>query len=372
MKKKITFFISMILILSLVLASCSKDDIYSDKEKDKTQEQTKQEKKEETTTAKDTEKQKQEETKKEETKQEETKKENKELSLKVVMPYGTPTLSMVKMITENPSLGDGVTVDYEKIQATDVLVSMLINSEPDIAMVPTNLAATIFNKGIDYKLAASSVWGTLYLVSSEDIKSVEDLKGKKIGSLGRNLTPDVVFRYIVSKNGLNPDEDMEIEYFAGAPETAANFIAGKTNTALIPQPVLTKVLMKRKDAKVVLNIQDEWNKVTGTGSFPQASIIVKSDLYKNSPEVVDNFLRQYKAGIDWLNENPLEAGKYYEALNIGLKAKMLEKAIPACNIKYVQVAEEKEVLENYLNILFEYNPKLLGGKKFDKGMMLEK
>ncbi len=357
MKKRSLSLVAMILVLTLVLASCAKPAEPAKEEK-------KTEAKTEVKTEAKTEAKSEEKT--------EAKKEAEPVNLKIVMPYGTPSLSMVKMVVDKPSLGENVTVDYEHLQATDVLVSMLVKEEPDIAMVPTNLGATIFNKGRGYKIAASSVWGTLYLVSSEDIKSVEDLKGKTIGSLGRNLTPDVVFRYIVSENGLNPDEDMQIEYFAGAPETAANFIAGKTNTALVPQPVLTKVLMKRKDAKVVLNIQDEWNKVTGTGSFPQASIIVKDELYKNHPEIVEKFLEEYKAGIEWLNENPLEAGKYYESLGIGLKAKILEKAIPACNIKYVAVEDEKEILENYLSILYKYNPKLLGGKEFNKDMMLEK
>ncbi len=299
--------------------------------------------------------------------------ENKEtMDVKIVMPYGTPTLSMVKMITENPSLGEHVTASYEKIQATDVLVSMLIKSEPDIAMVPTNLGATIYNKGIDYKFVASSVWGTLYIVSNEEIKSIEDLKGKKISALGRNLTPDVVLRYILSENGLDPDKDVEIEYFSGASETASNFIAGNSDLALIPQPVLTKVLMKRKDAKVVLNVQEEWNKISNSGSFPQASIIVKSAFYDAHKEIVEIFLKEYEASINWINDNPLEAGKYYEALNIGLKAKMLEKAIPHCNIKYVSASEAKESLKTYLDILYKYNPKLLGGKEFNEEMIIEK
>ncbi len=346
MKKKSILLISFILVLSMIFIGCSKEEKIggADVETSITVGE----------------------------KKSEPKKEAEPVDVKIVMPYGTPTLSMIKMITENPSLGENVNASYEKIQATDVLVSMLIKAEPDIAMVPTNLGATIYNKGIDYKFVASAVWGTLYLVSSEDIKSMDDLKGKKISALGRNLTPDVVLRYILSENGLDPDKDVEIEYFSGASETASNFIAGNSNTALIPQPVLTKVLMKRKDAKVVLNIQDEWGKISDSGSFPQASIIVKSEFYDKHKDVVDVFLKEYEAGIKWLNENPLEAGKYYEALNIGLKAKMLEKAIPHCNIKYTSASDSKDALKTYLDILYKYNPKLLGGKEFNEEMIIEK
>jgi len=289
------------------------------------------------------------------------------LEVSVKIPYGTPALSMVKLLVEEPDFGENVTVDYELIQATDVLSAALINQEADIAIVPTNLAATIYNKGVPYKLAGSSVWGVLYLVSNEEITSVEELKGKDISLIGRNLTPDAMLRYVLSENGIDPETDVNLEYFSGSSELATNYISGNSNLGMIPQPLLTNVLMKRDDSKVVIDLQEEWIKLTGSDSFPQASIIVSEELLNNNPDFVEAFLAEFEAGTKWINENPAEAGAYYESLGIGLNAKIIEKAIPQCNIRYQSAADAREALDTYLNVLFEFNPQLLGGVAIEEG-----
>lgn len=292
-------------------------------------------------------------------------------SLNVVMPYGTPTLSMVKLIVEESKIENTTEVTYEMLQATDVLIASLINKEADIAIVPTNLAAVLHNKGLGYKIAGSSVWGVLYMVSSDDINSVEELKGQEISLIGRGLTPDAILRYILTENGIDPEKDLTLNYFSGGSELAANYISGQSNIGMIPQPLLTNVLMKRDDSKVVLDLQEEWTELTGLDKYPQASIIVSEDLIASHPEVVESFLSEYEASIKWINENPQNAGDYYEKLNIGLNAKIIEKAIPTSNLKYIPASEAREALDSYLTILFEFNPKLLGGKPVDGTLYFE-
>lgn len=293
-------------------------------------------------------------------------------SLKVIMPYGTPTLSMVKMITEKPEIENVTDVDYELLQATDVLVASLINKEADIAIVPTNLAAVLHNKGVGYKIAGSSVWGVLYVASSEEINGIEDLKGREVSLIGRNLTPDAIFRYILTENNIDPDNDLTLNYFSGGSELAANYISKQSNIGMIPQPLLTNVLMKREDSKVVLDLQEEWTKLTGSDKYPQASIVVSEELIASHPETVASFINEYEEAVEWLNENPQEAGAYYEALNIGLNSKIIETAIPTSNLRFVSATDAKEALNSYLNVLYDFNPKLLGGKAVDDTLYFEK
>lgn len=291
--------------------------------------------------------------------------------VKVIMPAGTPALSAVQMVTENPTITENSTVSYEIVDSTDVLTTTLINKEADIAIVPTNLAANLYNKDLGYKIAGSSVGGVLYIASVEDISSLEDLKGKSIGVIGRNMTPDAILRYVLTENGIDPDEDLTLEYFAGAPELATNFIAGETDTSMAPQPVLTNMLMKREGSSVVVDLQEEWSKITGYDTYPQASIIVSTDLIENQPEFVDAFLNVYDNSVDWVNENPLEAGTYYENLDIGLSATLLEKAIPNCALDYVSVSEGKDSISSYLDILYNFNPDLVGGSVPDEDFYFE-
>lgn len=293
------------------------------------------------------------------------------IDVKVMVPYGTPALTMAKMIKENPSIEDGVTVSYETIEATDVLSTSIINNEVDIAVIPTNLAATLYNKGVEYTLAGPSIWGVLYLVSAEDITSVSDLKGKTIGIMGRGASPDGLIQYMLTENGVDPETDVTLEYFAGSTELATSFITGETDIAMIPEPLLTNVLMKRTDAKIVLDLQEEWTAITGIDKYPQASIVISNKLIEERPDVVDSFLAEYAESVQWLNDNPAEAGVYYEELGIGLSASIIEASIPNCNLEYVSASEAKEALTTYLDVLFNFNPQLTGGKAVDEALYFE-
>lgn len=294
------------------------------------------------------------------------------LAIKVIAPYGTPALSMTKMMVDQPVIGQGVTVTYEAIQATDVVTSELINHTADIAIVPTNLAAVLHAKGTGYKIAGSSVWGVLYIVANEDIASIEDLKGRSIGMIGRGLTPDAMMRYLLTENGLDPDTDVSLEYFGGSSELAANFISGQMDIAMIPQPLLTSVLMKKEGAKVVLDLQEAWGQVTGDAKYPLSSIIISEDLINNHPEVVESFLAEFEASVAWLNDNPAEAGAYYESLDLGLSAAIVEKAIPTSNLEYISVGDNREAFDQYLNVLYEFNNSLTGGQPVDEALYFEK
>ena len=292
------------------------------------------------------------------------------IEVNVVAPYGTPILSMVKMFAEESNVVDYATVNYEAIEATDVLTAKLINGEADIAIVPTNLAANLYNQEVGYKIAGSSVWGTFYLVSSEEINSIEDVKGKTISLSGRGLTPDAILRYVLAESGIEPDEDVFFEYFGGSSEVAANYIAEQSDLALIPQPVLTNVLKQREDSEVVVDIQDLWSELTGLDKYPQASLIISEELIENHPEFVEAFIEEYKQSVAWINQNPAEAGEYYEGLDIGLNAMIVEEALPSCNINFVSAVNAIDELNAYLDVLYEFNPQLLGGNQVDEGLYL--
>ncbi|WP_432407480.1 ABC transporter substrate-binding protein [Wukongibacter sp. M2B1] len=289
-------------------------------------------------------------------------KEMEPVALKVSSPGGPLAVSLVKMFKEKPSLGENVEVSYEAVKSPDVMAAQIIKGEADFAVIPTNLVAKLHNKGVPYKLAASTVWGVLYVASSEEIEGWESLKGKEIYTIGRGLTPDILLRYLLTKNGLDPEKDVTIKYLAGPQELSGFMITGKASIAVVPEPMLSAVLMKNKDVKVVLDVQEEWEKITGNSSYPQSSLIVKNELIENHPEIVEKFLTKYEESIAWVNENPAEAGKYVEELEIGLKAVLAQKAIPGSNLKYVDASEARDAIEEFLKVLVDFSAESIGGE----------
>lgn len=300
-------------------------------------------------------------------------KELESLSVKVAAPMGAPTLSMIKMFKEKPSFGENVDVSYETINSPDLLASRIISGEIDIAVVPTNLAITLYNRGVDYKLAASTVWGILYLVGNEEVNSWDDLKGKEIHTMGRGLTPDIIFRYLLESNGIDPETDVTLTYMGETAEVASSFIAGKSKIAVIPEPALTNVMSKKEDAVILFDLQEEWSKLNeGNARYPQASLIIKNDLIENYPEFVSAFLEEYQNSINWLGQNLQKAGEYSEELETGLSKGAVINGFSRSNIEYKDVKDAKNAVEAYLSILFEYSSEVIGGKLPDEGFYYTK
>lgn len=304
-------------------------------------------------------------------KKEEVKQEQK--TVKIFYPDGIPALTMAKLAKENPTVNKNIKINYEIQKTPDTLVSKVLSGEADIAVVPSNLAAQAYNKGLPYKLAATSSWGSFYLISSEEIKSFDDLKGKEIYNIGKGLTPDIVFKYILSKNNINPDKDVTLTYLNAATELAPAFISGKSKIAVIPEPMLTNVTMKKPDTKISFDLNKEWTKLTGNvNGYPQSSLIIKKELIEKDKNFVEEFLAKYKESIEWANKNPEKLGEYAEELKFSMNKAVVQKSMDRANIKYVDIKDSKRDYEDYFKVLLDFEPKSIGGKLPDEGLYIQK
>lgn len=280
---------------------------------------------------------------------------------------GPTSMGMIKMFKDDTTIEDNISVTYENVAQPDVVLAKLLNEEIDIAAVPTNVASVVYNKtGGKYQVAAVNTLGVLYIVTNGDVEinSVEDLKGKTIGASGKGASPEYVLNYVLTENGIDPENDVTIDYSLAHADLATAVIAGEVEIALLPQPFVTMVQMQ-SEAKIALSMQDEWEAITGTG-LAMGCIVVKTSLAEERSDVVDAFLEAYEKSVDWVNENPAEASLLVEEFGVLPKAKMAELAIPNSNIVFMKKDEMKEQMESILEILFQFNPKSIGGSMPDE------
>ncbi|MBE6543359.1 MAG: ABC transporter substrate-binding protein [Ruminococcaceae bacterium] len=244
-------------------------------------------------------------------------------------------------------------------------LSDLIAGNYDIASVPTNLAATLAKKapGV-YKIAAVNTLGVLYVLDSTDsIKSVNDLKGKKIYATGEGQVPQFALEYVLTKNGLKVGTDVEIEYLADASDVGKLVIAGSAEIAMLPQPYVTQVSAKAEKAKVALDITEEWDKVAEEGSRLMTScVLVNAKTYENDKEAVERFMEEFRKSVKFVNENTAEAAKNVVEAGIVADAGLAEKAIPKCNIVCIEGEEMKTSLKALYEAIFAVNSALVGGQ----------
>ncbi len=296
-------------------------------------------------------------------------KETSEIEEKAVMTIGTlsgPTGMGMSYLMEQDSL-ETSTIDYtfDIVGAPDQLIGKIVKGEVDVAAVPTNLAA-VLNVKTEGKIQLLGVntLGVLYILENGDsIQSIEDLKGIEIGASGKGATPEYVLNYLLAENNLLVDEDVMVNYAFEHSELATSVAAGDTKVAILPQPFVTSVMLSNPDVRIALNLNDEWQTVNeNVSSLPMGAIIVNKSFATEHPEVIEQFMTEYKVSVDFVNNDPLEAGKLIEKFGILPKAALATKAIPNCSITLIPAQEAKADVMKFYEILNTFNPKSIGGQ----------
>ncbi|AKL97246.1 ABC-type nitrate/sulfonate/bicarbonate transport system, periplasmic component [Clostridium aceticum] len=307
---------------------------------------------------------------KEVSQQEDTLEINQELSLRIAALKGPTGMGMAKLMEDNEEKNTAINYEFLLMGSPDDLVGKIINNEVDIAAVPTNLALTLYNRMEgEVQLVAINTLGVLYLLENEDnIHSIEDLRGKKVNTSGKGTAADYIFQYILEENQLAVDEDVLLDYKLQHTELAAALIEGDVDLALLPQPHVSTALMRNKDLRIALDITEEWNKTVGEeGKLAMGCIIVQRKFAENNLEVLNIFLEEYKDSVDFVNQQVEEAAELIAKYEILPNAAIAKEAIPYSNIVYIEAEEAKVILQDFYQMLFDFEPKSIGGKLADEG-----
>ncbi len=242
-------------------------------------------------------------------------------------------------------------------------VAAVANKSADIAAVPTNLASTLYKKtnGNVQVLAVNTLGVLSILENGNSIKSVADLKGKTIYTSGQGANPEYILRYVLEKNGLNPDKDVKIEFVADNDTLGALVSKGTAKVAMVPEPKATACLKNNPAVKNVLNMTAEWSKVSGdTSTLMMGCVIARKDFVQANADAVAKFLTEYKSSINAVKANVPAAAQLCVTHGIIPQAPLAQAAIPNCNLTYVDGSEMKTQLSGYLKVLFDYNPAAIG------------
>ena len=285
------------------------------------------------------------------------------VTAKVAALKGPTSMGMVKMMADQKDAKENY--EFTIGSSPDEIAPKFLKGEFDIVALPSNLASILYNKSQGkVQVLAINTLGILYLMENGDtVKSVGDLKGRTIYSSGKGAVPEYAFNYILKANGLNPDTDLRIEYKSEHTEALAALLNDKSSLAVLPQPFATVASLKNKGLRPALDLTKEWDKASKNAKSTMITgvVVVNKDFAAKYPEKIKKFMADYKASIDYTNTNVDDAAKLIEENNI-VPAAVAKKAIPQCNITYIDGSDMKDKLSGYLQVLFEANPKSIGGK----------
>ncbi len=250
--------------------------------------------------------------------------------------------------------------------APDELVPLLVKGDLDIAAVPANLGAVLYNNtnGAIRVLAVNTL-GVLYIVERGDtVHTVADLKGRTLVTAGKGATPEYALNYILRGNGLDPEKDVTIEFKSEHAECLAAVLQDESVVAMLPQPIATVALGKADDMRIALDLNAEWDALQADAENPSGLItgiaVARADFIDNNPEAVEQFMADYAESVAFTQEDPAAAAAMIGELGI-VEAGPAEKALPYCNIVFIAGDEMKTKLSGYLAELFSQDPAAVGG-----------
>lgn len=272
---------------------------------------------------------------------------------------GPSAMGMIRMIdcqTDTSALK--VEVFAEPMQVR----KMMLDGTADFAVLPTTMAAILYNSGIGYRLAAVPVWGTLYLVGSDEgapVKTWQDLKGRRVFVMARSMTPDLLFRHLLLKNGLDPDRDLTLDYSFPTHLNLANAIAaGQAEFGIMTEPFVSLIVRQNDSVRPIFDLGEEWDKVEGT-PLAETAFLVKDG---TKPEIVEEVISLYEESTAWVNLHPEEAAGLIARHGILPDSTASLRAIPNTNLNVVRAREIADTVKNYLQVFYDLNPETVGGK----------
>ena len=246
--------------------------------------------------------------------------------------------------------------------AADEILPAVIKGEVDIALIPANAAAVLYNKtegGIS--VIDINTLGVLNVVTGdESIQQFADLAGKTVYMTGKGATPEYAMNFLLNKAGIA--DQVTLEFKSEPTEVVQALSADATAVGVLPQPFATAACVKNEALKAVIDLTDVWASSVDDGSQLLTGVtIVRNEFLAEHPEAVAEFIAQQAASVDAANADPAGVAPLVVAAGIIDAEPVAAKAIPSCHLVCITGAEMQSALSGYLQTLFDSDPASVGG-----------
>lgn len=313
-------------------------------------------------------------------------------AIRVASLKGPTSIGLASMMQQEQSSGDSA-YDFQMYASAEEVVPLLASGDVDIALIPANLAATLYGS-TDGSIKAIDVntLGVLYAITADDsLKSIDDatfadLKGRKIYMTGKGTVPDYTVQSLLDASGLTT-KDVTIE-FLSEPSAVVEMVT-KENKAvgIVPQPFVTAALAKNDSLASIIDLTKQWDELAAKdaesaadasqqgdsaikGKLVTGVTVARSAFIEQHPDLVWQFLDMHIASVKVAQDDPSSIAQTVVDLGIVGDVALAEKAIPQCNIVCLTSNDMKDSLSGYLSTLYELAPDAVGGKLPDDDFYL--
>ncbi|GAB4068551.1 ABC transporter substrate-binding protein [Ancylobacter sonchi] len=197
------------------------------------------------------------------------------------------------------------------------VIAAAASGQLDIGTLGTPILVGI-SRGIPIKVVGSpAVKGQEFvLVGQNEVKSVEDLKGKQIGVSSVGGGQSQALRFILTAKKLEAADVQEIAYGSGGNGYVA-FKSGQIAAAVLQEPNITK-LVNDGDGHILAKAADYY------GRYQHSYVFASDKFIAASPETIRKFFEASREAIQYAKDNRAELVSYSKKL-LNLDEKLLNK-----------------------------------------------
>jgi NitT/TauT family transport system substrate-binding protein len=290
-------------------------------------------------------------------------------TIRIGILNGPSAVSFIQMIDKPPFIG-GKKVEFVIKNEPMQIQALMMQQKIDFAILPTVMAANLYNKGLNYRMVSCPIWGTLYLLTNTNQCIFEQLKGKTISVFGQGATPDILLRHLLIQNQVS---DLKLDYsYSTNSEIGQALLSRKAKFAVVSEPLVSILLNKDKAIKIIHKLDcEEFLENSDQDIFVQTSFLVSDRFSKDNKSLVNQVSEAYFRSCNFTSEQPDQTANLMVKHAISPNVSLAKLSLPLCNIRYVGAFAIEKEIQKYLTIFYEFNPLSIGGKMPDKDFIYQ-
>lgn len=286
-------------------------------------------------------------------------KKNPKEKIRVLLPQGTPLVAVGNLL-------DDEMFSFDIVNGQDPLIEAFTKGEYDLIIAPLNLGTKLnIAKKSEYKLKAIITTNNTYLVSKNEFKNIEEVNGKNVLGFGEGSTPSLALNSIMNYKNLTPKK---VDFRSSAADVTLEYTSKNTeyDFFLLAEPNISIISNKTKKEVYKISLSDLLK--------DEVDMLIQACLFVNpNKNIDDKAINKIEENIKEMNNNPSDYAKSVESKHNffeGLTKEVLEKAIPNCNITFINAKDNKNIIESYYKLLDKFQPSVLQGKRPDENFII--
>ena len=310
---------------------------------------------------------------------------NSNKQLKIAYLNGPTGMGMAKLINDNGEKAGNEKYSFEATTA-ELVGAGVVSGIFDIACIPTNTAATLYNQGGDIVVLAVNCLNSIYVVTDKNttVSSFEDLEGKTIYTC-KGGTPAPILNTLLEAYGINAKVSYEFNgQIIAKPEnlsTVLTAVDGAPAIVVVPEPIITSVsLALKKDEtndneySVDIDLGAVWEEKYKT-DITMGCIVANKKVVGENKAAIDAFLEEYAKSIEFIgNSVNLEASAQF-IVDAGIMAAAPAAKTALSNLNkggYIAYLDGDDMRTALEKVYSAFGMNLIGGKLPDDGFYYEK